>query len=295
MSKPSLEGIDLKLKRADQYLALLNDRITTFLNDEDRRVIGEFESETSEYVFRVTGDPPPFEWGLTVGEFAHCLRSGLDNLLWQVILARGGTPKDKVTQFPIFEHETPYDTGKAQRWTKGVSVDDWAFIEAAQPWHEGPAWNARHPLAMLADLNNVDKHRFVHVAYAAIGLAWPSRPIGPARIPLYRGLSALIQEATGVTTGVIVPDLTGIPHPVPVRDIADVDRVRFVTGADRDDRTELLRASIIPSGPHPEMKMEPRPTLDVSLSNAEQPMTLTDLGFIRDRVHEVVDHFRRLF
>ncbi len=56
-------------------------------------------------VIRVAGNLPPLNWAIPMGEFAHARRTSLDNLLWALIIRRGGTPVPLVTQFPIYEND----------------------------------------------------------------------------------------------------------------------------------------------------------------------------------------------
>ena len=100
-----LETLDWRLERAQEHLSALNKKQVAFLarlDKKDRRIVGEFERDTSEYVFRVNCKPPDPRLGIIVSEFGHHLRATLDNLVWQLVLRRGGIPHRK-TQFPIYE------------------------------------------------------------------------------------------------------------------------------------------------------------------------------------------------
>ena len=46
-----LQGCWLKVRRANEHLHTLDDEISRCLSSEDRRLIGHFESDTSQYVF----------------------------------------------------------------------------------------------------------------------------------------------------------------------------------------------------------------------------------------------------
>jgi hypothetical protein len=130
------------------------------------------DATTGDYVLRAAVPLPSFRIGLEVGLFAHFLRTALDNMLWQLVLARGGTPTDH-HQFPIYEERAKFyakthGMTRAKWETDGVSSADYAFIRRHQPYHLGKARAKWHPLAMLAHLNNVDKHRYVHPRFAAM-------------------------------------------------------------------------------------------------------------------------------
>ena len=138
--RPGLDGVMLKIRRADECLAFLDDQRRSLLEATGNRVVGEFETGSGDCVFRVTGEPP-LDWGIPIGEYAHALRSALDNLLWQLILARGGTPT-KTTQWPIYEDEAKSiakasGRTKIQAQTDGVLGEDLEFIEGHQPYKMG--------------------------------------------------------------------------------------------------------------------------------------------------------------
>ena len=62
---------DARLHRADEHLATLNAKRRAFFVDEDRRILGYFDRRTSEYAFRVSGDPPDTRIRLIVAEPSH--------------------------------------------------------------------------------------------------------------------------------------------------------------------------------------------------------------------------------
>jgi hypothetical protein len=79
-------------------------------------------------------------------------------LVWQ--LATIGTgPKEPLNQFPIFDDPKKFKE-KRQRYLHGVRSEHRAAIEAYQPYHGGQ-WEL---LSLVANLNDIDKHRVVHVS-----------------------------------------------------------------------------------------------------------------------------------
>jgi hypothetical protein len=204
-----------------------------------------------------------------VCEFSHHLRAALDNLLWQLVLLRGGTPTSK-TQFPIYERGKRYESSV---WMlRGVSADDRALIERYQPFQEGVR-AADTYLSHLAWLNNMDKHRFVHVGCARprlspITVSYGDEGEYAGQFPWY---------------------------PRFVRDVRKILRVTYVSAATSDDRTELMRVLIETSGPNPEMKMEGDEPVEVSISDANHAVTIPDLAGIRNIVRHIVEDFRSRF
>lgn len=121
-----------------------------------RQALGE---ELQAFLARADPEPSPLHLGVIVGDFLHNLRCVLDHLIWQLVVLSGQEP-DKHNQFPIFNTLDAYKKN-AGRYLRGVAADHRALIETFQPYHlETDA--AYHSLAVLRDLSNIDKHRFVH-------------------------------------------------------------------------------------------------------------------------------------
>lgn len=292
MSKPSLDGVDQRIARADEYLDLIEREVAPLRASDSYRLIGHFDRDTSEYVFRVEASEFPAGVGVLVSEVAHHLRSALDNLAWELVRARGGTPKrDRDIEFPIRKDKPPSDTWQ-EAPLPGLTREDRTIVEDAQPYHFGPYWHRRHVLFLLAHLNNIDKHRSLHVGLLAVAFTFPLGD-DPIRIPMHSGVEDLVRF--------LPPD--GIKHavkidvgtPVEVRDCGRIAHFALDSKKAMDDPAEVVRVGLPEAGPKPEMKMEPEPSFEVSVTNTENPVTLADLKRIRDRVEELVNRFRSAF
>jgi hypothetical protein len=112
-----------------------------------------------EFLARDDPAPSPLHLGVIVGDFLHNLRCVLDHLVWQLVELNGQEPTNH-NQFPIFDKRANYKA-KAGRYLRGVAADHQALIETFQPYrlNGDPKYDY---LAMLRDLSNIDKHRFVH-------------------------------------------------------------------------------------------------------------------------------------
>lgn len=303
-----LEGIRLKLRRADERLAFLDRQRIALLKRKGNRVVGKFDPN-GDYIFRVPGRLPPLTWGLAVGEYAYYLRTALDNLLWQLVIARGGTPstgKDGIrkigTQFPINEDKTDFERKShgstvAAIQTAGVLAEDFTFIQKLQPYHAGPDLAKWHPLAMLGYLNNVDKHRYIHAAFASAAIM-PTTGQLAGRIFL-QGWAADWSRRMGLASGSIISsdNVAGMGGPaLPALDgsIVPTDGTIFGWNANgsSDDPAEVLRVTGIRATRRgAKMHVTPGFLLDVSFSDRERPMTISDLQDIRATVQKVVDRF----
>jgi hypothetical protein len=140
MTDDPLLGCRLKLQGAWRHRQALSEELQMFLE-------------------RADPEPSPLHLGVIVGDVLHNLRCVLDHLVWQLVVLNGQEPGDH-NQFPIFDTPGAYKK-KAGRYLRGVAADHRDLIETFQPYHlEDDA--ASHYLAVLRDLSNIDKHRFVH-------------------------------------------------------------------------------------------------------------------------------------
>ena len=108
---------------------------------------------------KVTPDNVP----MLLGEFAYALRSGLDQLAWQLALLMTDKPSGQ-TCFPI-ESECPLPSNKS--YTEKIrSIPPVALqvIESLQPYRDQSRLK-QHPLWQLNKLSNIDKHRQVAVGH----------------------------------------------------------------------------------------------------------------------------------
>lgn len=166
----------VKLDRARHHLAEVEDVAERVLEAYQAAVVLEPRADGGE-VAVCLGDVPglPEGFSAVVGDFFHNVRSALDHLAWQLVLRHGLEPTIK-TAFPILL-EAP---ANGLRVVPGVGHDALAAIEELQPynWHpDEPEKNHLSPLAVLALLNNIDKHRvsLVGVAVLSDG-SWSSAP-----------------------------------------------------------------------------------------------------------------------
>jgi hypothetical protein len=165
-----MAGLKLRLLRARAVLDALLEDISRVLQagSEGPPRRNPDDSFSSFYVPRQEPSPA---WGIWLGEIAHNLRSSLDNLATVLVVRNGGVPNSD-HKFPIFSLKTDWDGRVAGRYPgkgalAGVSREDFDIIEAAQPFRSGTA-ASEQPLALLAQINNADKHAALHGAVACL-------------------------------------------------------------------------------------------------------------------------------
>ncbi|HEY2039381.1 MAG TPA: hypothetical protein VGG95_06930, partial [Edaphobacter sp.] len=111
------------------------------------------------YIYATTS-PVPARFGLIAGDYLQNLRSVLDYLVWQLILANGATPHKTNTAFPICKSAAAFKDAKNRKLV-GVSDEAIALIEALQPYSERQIDGRPQTIHLLDELTNENKHRQV--------------------------------------------------------------------------------------------------------------------------------------
>ncbi len=108
----------------------------------------------------------PPTWGTLVGDIAFNLRCSLDHVAWALV-ENGRTPPAVLTAkqrrnvyFPILSTRNEFNASVG-RMLPGVSRANRAIVRRYQPYTRGKRKARRDPLALLAVINNHDKHRIV--------------------------------------------------------------------------------------------------------------------------------------
>ena len=175
----AFDSIKAKIIRANKHIDNLDRKIESIL-DEPHSLRKEYDAETRQLSIVSNGDIElPVEWSIIAGEAVHQLRSSLDHLVHALVVSEGRVKPTVRTQFPILDSE---DNRKFRDRTEGISSTAAAIIESLQPYH--PSWTHRlheHPLCILRDLSNTDKHRnivMVQVDVKADDILMPNDAFG---------------------------------------------------------------------------------------------------------------------
>lgn len=134
------------------------------------KLVPEFNDDVTECRLRLKqiGEPPIDDWAVILGDVLHNLRSCLDHLAHQLALAHE-PDKDPPTgtEFPIFVDRDKFrsqDRGGGLYKVRGLHPDVIGAIATLQP-HNTP----EHPLWVLQQMSNADKHRLGIVHAVEIG------------------------------------------------------------------------------------------------------------------------------
>jgi hypothetical protein len=170
--RPDFSGCWAKLERAREHRNALDAEIDAVERGERDQVplVSEFDSKSGYYIFTVAALPDTFltRVGLLISDVTHNLWCVLDHIVWQLTRVKtGGSEltgsRARRARFPIvrscpFPKVVPREFGKGDA-LKDVLPDHRTLIEGFQPYHTIDPY--RHPLAILRDLTDRDKHRVV--------------------------------------------------------------------------------------------------------------------------------------
>ncbi len=163
------ESAALKLDRAEHHLQDFNHELARFLQLHPYGGTTEphphepFKILRIEVVGRV---PFPPILRLLVGDFAYCLRSALDHVIWA--LSQPLPPKKNRLQieFPIFDSPAKFASDSPKK-IGALPIGVQQAVERLQPYHCGTGADS-HPLWRLYWLCNSDKHRVLSVVATGI-------------------------------------------------------------------------------------------------------------------------------
>lgn len=171
---------ELKLLRAYHHLQDLDAKQAAWLDTELAGVVTEPDPEHSGYfMVKVTATRPPADpFGLIIGDCVQNMRSALDQLAFTLASAYTIPLPDDIaqdSQFPIFGDEDRKGrpgagprlfSSNRGRMIRGIDPAAQTIIEGLQPYHRGQDFRT-HPLWILRELSNIDKHRLIHPIVAA--------------------------------------------------------------------------------------------------------------------------------
>lgn len=166
-------GARIKVERARVHIAAVEAEAARWLAE-----VGppRFEQEVLDggltHVVRLAHVPPtPPHWGAIVGDVLHNLRSALDLLAWQAVIAGGGTPGKK-TGFPVNAHNEDEQGDKNVTVAlKGAVPELVAAMRRFQPYNRCHTTEAlrNDALWVLHRLNIEDKHHLLVTCAAVVG------------------------------------------------------------------------------------------------------------------------------
>jgi len=205
----------LKFARGEHHLQTLARQIEWWIASEPYRISEEVDAHTElTTVYVEPFGNPPLELSLLVGDVVQNYRAGLDHLALALAEAHiGGRAMPKVeadSQFPIYSTKKLWRKGRARRVGCAVPRAQ-AKMQRLQPWRSGDAWQ-RHPLWLLRELSDFDKHRRLPLVgiYANLGpTSIGGGDVHITHLQLHGGGGALKEKTPLLTWGGVFNPTTG--------------------------------------------------------------------------------------
>ncbi len=185
-----------KLSRAQEHLDSLSQELNAFLQPYCYEIANEYDVEaphqgltrvrlTRRVVFKV--EPPLLKWGIIVGDCIQNLRSSLDHMVFAISHSRDPNEfkDDRTTEFPICDSPEAFNRSRRRNWPphheiRGLPREAQTIIEQFQPYQGGQKSLSNHPLWILREMSNIDKHRSIHItAWSAHALALDITGLAP--------------------------------------------------------------------------------------------------------------------
>lgn len=197
---PNVIGPELKIERARYHIDLLWEEIRKFFRENYANVVVEqCDLDTREKFWVVAEEPPapPLYLSTIIGDALYSLRSALDHLVHELIRANGQQPTGK-SAFPIITTNEPDYDRVATIQVQGMNPYAAAAIKTLQPY------NRRHRhrdkwLRLLKYLNDIDKHRHLHLVVPATAGSLFDRGVPmDAKIAIHQGVLKLGTEIARV-------------------------------------------------------------------------------------------------
>src|SRR5204863_8299773 len=143
-----LSGVLAKLDRAEEHRLEFDQLVEEYVGGEPYTIYSEYDPATGWHTLRwqALREPPLERLGLVFGDMISNLRTTLDYLVWQLVLAAGKRPGRR-TSFPVVRREKDWEV-QSRSALSGVEPEWVEEIEIRQPYHR-PERPHLHPLAIL--------------------------------------------------------------------------------------------------------------------------------------------------
>ena len=150
--------MELKIFRAAQHIESLKSELEGYFKGNPGKMVRQPHDSENEAVFQfVPNGPIPARFALIVGDVLQNLRSSLDYLVWELVVAANGQPSEK-NMFPICSTVESFEEQIRRHRLDGIAADAVTEIKSLQPYHLGQNSN-KSILSALDELTNINKHR----------------------------------------------------------------------------------------------------------------------------------------
>jgi len=254
-----------KMKWAREHTRELATLTNAWLKANPYELRSDFYPDVNVVAVTIATENPPLRFGVMAGNIVYQLRSILDHLVCQLVVANGQEPTS-VNQFPVYtpdrkviKNAAHFDQVTRDGVLLGVREEHRAAIELFQPYHRQD-W-ATHPLAVLQRLNNIDKHNLL---LAAAHRGDPNHP-------------------TYLTVGT----------PATAEDVSSVDLVALLSLASGRLYQGAVVAvyEVVPDGPDPKVHMHGNASRYITFANADYLPLISGIHWMAQCVGEIITGF----
>src|SRR5436309_676011 len=165
-----LARIKLKIERAKEHIRNLDCAVQAFRDSDPYGFRIEDDLKTGDKIHRIhIRKETPDSFALMSGDAIHNLRSALDHLAWQLVIANGNVPVSGGggTQFPIYD---PNPKAKSlQGVIQGISPNAQKLIDGIKPYKGG-----NDDFWILHQFDILDKHKLLVVTAFALSAMMPT-------------------------------------------------------------------------------------------------------------------------
>ena len=151
-----------KVFRSTVHLMEFQSEVEEYFKTNSGMVVREPGGNRDEYfgTFQASGSIPG-RLPIILGDCLQNLRSALDYLVWELVLATRNEPGGH-NIFPICSTQETFDQQVKRNRLKGVAPEAIAEIRSLQPYHYGDGFD-KSMLWVLDDLCNINQHRRVSI------------------------------------------------------------------------------------------------------------------------------------
>lgn len=154
--------IQHKLLYSKRLLEILDSKIAGYLDAKSDDAIRDEYNELSSFGSLIEGKGAPSIISLICGDVLQNLRSTLDYLVWELVIANKNVPNEH-NAFPVCGCADGFKEAKKKR-LRGVDADAITLIKTLQPYHFGQGNEIESPVFVLDKLANIHKHRTILLA-----------------------------------------------------------------------------------------------------------------------------------
>jgi hypothetical protein len=157
-----LRGARAKYQRGRAHAEDFDTVAQEIFNKRPFDLVGGVEDGWFVSRWKQKGDYPDFEpLAVIFGDMLYNLRASLDYIVWQLVFANNCIPDAGNTGFPCIRDSKDWKSAVGSQ-LKGVAKEWLGEIKKLQPFDPGHHGDpATHPLALLNDANNVNKHQLL--------------------------------------------------------------------------------------------------------------------------------------